>query len=235
MVKNYIVTLLLVVSLTGCSSIVGMKSTTSVSVTEASTESLLETPGDASISNEDLIEEESTRVGLGDISIGNESIDSGEQFGKLVVPTKPKETTTERETEYNNLTNAAIATLESTTERETTTAQTTAVDWGETPTMYSGNYGSPKFKTNINVPDKSNVKRDSYGNYVIPYEMFSHKDQLPYNERGKIPYMFWYDQYGNILNPLPDELKKYEEHFELGIYVNQENNLKQLLPTVEVN
>ena len=223
----------IVILLSGCSTIAGIKPRETIS--SQSTTSAIEQsmPEETTVaSGEGLIEQE-TKKSLGDISIDGESNYDDSRFGQLAVPTKPTESTTHEETTTEECTTQAVATIESTTIAQTEPV-TTAKDWGDTPNMYSSSFGSPKYRTNVEVPDKDYLKKDSCGNYIIPYEMYSYSQQLPLNERGKIPYIFWYDEYGNILNPFPDELKKYDYMYELGVY-EDENDLKHLLPTIPVS
>lgn len=224
---------LLSLLLTGCSTIVGIEPRESVTVKPTMETTIIETEEETSSvsSGEGYIDEENNKS-LGNISIGGD-IDDSSRFGQLVAPTKPTEATTTQE-----YTTEEYTTQEAINLVETTTAyvepETTARDWGDTPNMYSSAFGSPKYKTNVDVPDKSHLNKDSYGNYIIPYEMYSYRQQLPVNERGKIPYVFWYDEYGNILNPFPDELKDYAHLYELGMY-EDENNMSHLIPTVPVS
>lgn len=220
--------------LTGCSTIAGIKPRETIP--SQSTTSAIEQyePEETTTvaSGEGLIEPE-TKKSLGDISIDGDGNEEDSRFGQLVVPTRPTERTTE-ETTTEAYTTQEVATIQYNTTEAYTEPSTTARDWGDTPNIYSSSFGQPKYKTNVEVPDKDGIKKDSYGNYIIPYEMYSYSQQLPFNERNKIPYVFWYDEYGNILNPFPDELDKYKYLYELGIY-EDENKLSHLLPTVPVN
>lgn len=232
---KFINVILISLILTGCSTIVGIKPRESIPPKESTTvdyvEEMTEEETSSVVSGEGLVDD-GNKKSLGDISIDGEN-DSSLKFGQLVAPTRPTEaTTTTEEYTTQEYTTQAVAALETTTQSYTEPT-TTARDWGDTPNMYSSSFGAPKYKTNVEVPDKEHLKKDSYGNYIIPYEMYSYSQQLPLNERGKIPYVFWYDEFGNILNPFPDELEKYKDRYELGVYKG-DDKLNHLLPTVPV-
>lgn len=219
--------------LSGCSTIVGIKPRESITSAPTMETTIIETEEESSsVSSGEGLLDDGNKKSLGDISVDGE-FDDNSKFGQLVAPTKPTETTTTEEYTTEQYTTQEPITIEETT-ASYTEPTTTARDWGDTPNMYSSSFGTPKYKTDVNIPDKDYLKKDSFGNYIIPYEMYSYYQQLPVNERGKIPYLFWYDEYGNILNPFPDELKDYKDRYELGVYEG-EDKLNHLLPTVPVS
>lgn len=68
----------------------------------------------------------------------------------------------------------------------------------------------------IILDDYIDINKDAYGNYVLTEDMFLNVDVLPFNEEGYIDYIFYYDEEGNVLNPLPELYNKYLDYFGLS-------------------
>lgn len=64
--------------------------------------------------------------------------------------------------------------------------------------------------------DINNIEKDTYGNYIITEEMFDNPDMLPVNDNGVVDYIYYYDDNGVLLNPLPELYTEHSEYFEYG-------------------
>lgn len=251
MIKRIVPILCLCSTLTGCSSIIGVESidvdkeyqkqTTSQVSSSVETLEDRETQETPESSGEGLIysEEYETEKSLGNISvddgisIDNDSLEvlKAPTRATTAAPTTAPTTTASPET-------YAVATLEpSTTEAYVTAAETTVAettrDYGETPTKYYSEFGVAVRRTDVSVPDVGGISKDSYGNYIVPFSIYGVSNSPITNERGKIPYVFYYDSLGNILNPFPDDLKKYSSYYELGTYLDSDGK-KRLLPITDI-
>lgn len=228
------------VLLTGCSSIGGVTAIDvdkeySKAYIETERETVNESSKSATKSGEGLLYEESNKKSLSDISVsGDNSNTSG---GSLTVPKRPTKQVYETETQTTSYETYAVATLEYETREETVPIETTVaestVDYGNTPEIYYSSFGEPTSRTDINLLDVDGIKKDAYGNYIVPYSTYGNQNVGITNERGKIPYIFYYDSLGNIINPFPDELKNYKNYYELGYYTDDAGN-KHLLPIIEI-
>lgn len=251
MIKRIVPILCLCSTLTGCSSIIGVESidvdkeyqkqTTSQVSSSVETLEDRETHETPESSGEGLIysEEYETEKSLGNISVDDGMSIDNDSLEVLKAPTRATTaapttapTTTASPETY------AVATLEpSTTAAYVTAAETTVDettrDYGETPTKYYSEFGVAVRRTDVSVPDVGGISKDSYGNYIVPFSIYGVSNSPITNERGKIPYVFYYDSLGNILNPFPDDLKKYSSYYELGTYLDSDGK-KRLLPITDI-
>lgn len=79
--------------------------------------------------------------------------------------------------------------------------------------------GDVAYRKQIDIPDVLGYDKDAYGNYIInPSDLKDNYTQLPkFTKYGyKIPYMYWYNSKGEILNPLPSMYNKYKDMFYFG-------------------
>lgn len=76
--------------------------------------------------------------------------------------------------------------------------------------------GNVAYKRDIVIPDVIGFDKDAYENYIINPELFKNgQTKLPkFSYYGyKIPYLYWYDIRGKLLNPLPIEYSLYRNMF----------------------
>lgn len=252
MIKRIVPILCLCITLTGCSSIIGVETvdidkeyqrqTTSQVQSSVETLEARETQETSESSGEGLIysEEYETEKSLGNISVDDGMSIDNDSLGVLKAPTRATTaapttaapTTTAPQETYAVATLAPSTTAAYVTAAETTVAETTR-DYGETPTKYYSEFGVAVRRTNVSVPDVGGISKDSYGNYIVPFSIYGVSNSPITNERGKIPYVFYYDSLGNILNPFPDDLNKYSNYYELGNYVDSDGK-KHLLPITDI-
>lgn len=251
MIRRIVPILCLCITLTGCSSIIGVESidvdkeyqkqTTSQVSSSVETLEDRETHETSESSGEGLIysEEYETEKSLGNISVDDGMSIDNDSLEVLKAPTRATTaapttapTTTASPETYAVATLAPSTTESYVTEAETTVAETTR-DYGETPTKYYSEFGVAVRRTDVSVPDVGGISKDSYGNYIVPFSIYGVSNSPITNERGKIPYVFYYDSLGNILNPFPDDLKKYSSYYELGTYLDSDGK-KHLLPITDI-
>lgn len=67
-------------------------------------------------------------------------------------------------------------------------------------------------QSNKELPDIEGFNKDEYGNYIISEEDIK-EDRLPLNDDGKVDYILYYDENGNILNPMPEYYERFPDIF----------------------
>lgn len=106
----------------------------------------------------------------------------------------------------------------------------------ELPTFYRVR-GNISYIDKTVIPDSNIFRKDAYGNYIIPMYFLRNADEyekaLPYNNYGKIPYCYAYDENGVILNPLPKEYEEFKDMFMFG--QTQDYNNKDISYTEPYN
>lgn len=69
--------------------------------------------------------------------------------------------------------------------------------------------------TDDELPLIDGFSMDCYGNYIISLEDFE-SNHLPFNQSGFIDYVYYFDEYGSCVNPLPALYQEYIEYFQQG-------------------